>query len=372
MASKKQTYSAREASDLIQNWLENNYSDSESDSECFSYSEEELEELNTSKELENCEVRHVNNDDVDVQQQQSTAKADNTTNYLSSTDTNVVDENDKPSSGPEPHKRMKLSTKKKTPASILPDKWDIVNDLKNDTHKHSFRFCPKETPGIQLDLNEDSSPFECFVSLFTNDVQQELIKTINLYAAEKLETFKEVEHHELVRVIAILIAMGLDKRPDIKAYWSTNDIYHTPWFSNMMPRNRFQQIYHTMLHTAGSSDTPSKEKIEPFLNKLLLKFQPIPLRDFKEKLIEDLVDLAILLTPENEKKRKVQKVDSSLERYKSKPHLVGYVNEDRNCLVCSTPVRRQRTKFICTGCSNRPHLHPKDCFGIYHTKDNIQ
>jgi len=28
-----------------------------------------------------------------------------------------------------------------------------------------------------------------------------------------------------------------------------------------------------MLHTAGSSDIPSKEKIEPFLNKLLVKFQ---------------------------------------------------------------------------------------------------
>lgn len=43
--------------------------------------------------------------------------------------------------------------------------------------------------------------------------------------------------------------------------------------------------------------------------------KPIPFRDFKEKLIEDLVDLAILLTPENEKKRKAQKVDSALERH---------------------------------------------------------
>jgi len=59
---------------------------------------------------------------------------------------------------------MKVSAKEKTPASIQPDTWDIVNDLENDTHKHYFWFCLKETPGIQLDLNEDSSPFECFVS----------------------------------------------------------------------------------------------------------------------------------------------------------------------------------------------------------------
>lgn len=68
----------------------------------------------------------------------------------------------------------------------------------------------------------------------------------------------------------------------------------------------------------------------------------VPLRDFKETLIEQLVDYVIMLTPDNKEKRKVQRVDGALEQYKCKPHLVVYVNADRNCIVCSMPQKRQR------------------------------
>jgi len=114
---------------------------------------------------------------------------------------------------------MKVSAKKKTPASIQPDTWDIVNDLENDTHKHYFWFCLKETPGIQLDLNEDSSPFECFVSC---------MQLRNLKHSRKLSTTNLLDL--LVNKWHLLHTMVLQY--DAQEQISTNLPYHVAyrWF----------------------------------------------------------------------------------------------------------------------------------------------
>ncbi len=56
-----------------------------------------------------------------------------------------------------------------------------------------------------------------------------------------------------------------------------------------------------------------------------------------------------------------------VERMEGNTHLVGYVPEDRICVVCSTPAKLRQTNFVCIGCSDMPHLHPKECFVSYHT-----
>ena len=37
--------------------------------------------------------------------------------------------------------------------------------------------------------------------------------------------------YDLVKFIGVMVAMGLDKRPSIKDYWSLTDIYHSPWYN---------------------------------------------------------------------------------------------------------------------------------------------
>ena len=66
--------------------------------------------------------------------------------------------------------------------------------------------------------------------------------------------------------------MGLDKQPEIKDYWTEFLPQRTPWYPKIMSRERLEVIYHTMLH-ASKVGAESKEKIEPFLNKLTEKFQ---------------------------------------------------------------------------------------------------
>ena len=67
--------------------------------------------------------------------------------------------------------------------------------------------------------------------------------------------------------------MGLDPQDNVKAYWSVSKPHkYTPWFGQMMPRNRFEVIFHTFLH-AGGVDEEEQEKIEPFLESLQTQFQ---------------------------------------------------------------------------------------------------
>lgn len=85
--------------------------------------------------------------------------------------------------------------------------------------------------------------------------------------------WKPITRYELLKYFGICIAMGIDKRPTVKDYWSTNDFYQTPWYGKTMPRERFEAIHHTMLHCGEVDEKKSINKIEPFLNLLVENFQ---------------------------------------------------------------------------------------------------
>ena len=97
----------------------------------------------------------------------------------------------------------------------------------------------------------------------------------------------------------------------------------------------------------------------------------ISIDQFKRELISELLDQAIdarglQLGSASSPGR--PRLHCALERFRDAKHLVKYVPQDRNCVVCSTPASRRRTNFVCGGCVSSPHLHPKDCFMKYHTK----
>ena len=49
---------------------------------------------------------------------------------------------------------------------------------------------------------------------------------------------------------------------------------YTPWYHEIFPRDQFKMIYSTMLHAGSIRDEQSKkDKIDPFLNMLIDKFQ---------------------------------------------------------------------------------------------------
>ena len=91
-----------------------------------------------------------------------------------------------------------------------------------------------------------------------------------------------------MRYIAITIVMGLQLRLEIRDYWSTKDIHHTPWFSKVMTSDRFETIHHTMLHVSDNNEKKAKDKIEPFMNELIHQFQSA-FYLFQDVLIDEMV-----------------------------------------------------------------------------------
>ena len=105
--------------------------------------------------------------------------------------------------------------------------------------------------GVLADLDGNSTPVNCFLEIFTIDVVSELANIIHEYASYKVQlnnpptkcsrynNWTPVSRYEILKFIAVLIAMGLNKRPKVSDYWSINEIYHTEWFGSIFSRNRF-------------------------------------------------------------------------------------------------------------------------------------
>ena len=92
----------------------------------------------------------------------------------------------------------------------------------------------------------------------------------------------------------------------------------------------------------------------------------IPLLQFKKMLIKELISEADNVIPPDHKMHLVRKPKSTVAKTPQPAHLITWQNADRNCVVCSIPQDRKRTKFMCSTCD--AYLHPKDCFQTFHTK----
>ena len=163
--------------------------------------------------------------------------------------------------------------------------WEEIHS-NTDTRQHEFRFIPAKPPGVLADLDGTSTPLQCFSTLFDAEVQEKLVTMINDFAQSKLQqntphqehsryaNWSDLTRYELLKMIAMLIIMGIDRRPKLSDYWSLDSLFYTPVFHEVFSHNRFQLLYFTMLHAGAIGDDNSKKsKIEPFLNLLLVKFQ---------------------------------------------------------------------------------------------------
>ncbi|KAK3758963.1 hypothetical protein RRG08_005589 [Elysia crispata] len=140
--------------------------------------------------------------------------------------------------------------------------------------QRSFHF--RGNCGSKLNnLDGTSEALEFFFALLDEEVQDDLIKEINAYAEVQIQKntpltkhsryrdWKPIDRYQLYKFLAMLIAMGMDPRPYISDFWSTNGRLYTPWYGAMFPRRKFQIVYHSMLHVC-EPDANSKSKIEPF------------------------------------------------------------------------------------------------------------
>ena len=116
----------------------------------------------------------------------------------------------------------------------------------------------REEVGMRVEMDNDSNCLDYFQLLFTDNVYQLIIKRFE-HQKRQLEDNSLGDLHdftlpELKAWLGLTLAMGLVKKSNLKAYWSTDSVTKTPLFSSTMSRDRYLHIlrylhlerYHTL------------------------------------------------------------------------------------------------------------------------------
>ena len=95
--------------------------------------------------------------------------------------------------------------------------------------------------------------------------------------------------------IVLYLLTGIIRKPEVNQYWSTNPLLKTPFFNNVMPRNRFQLIFeffHFNDNSNYSPQDPNRDrlfKIHPVLDYLMDKFNSVYTPDKHIAIDEELL-----------------------------------------------------------------------------------
>ncbi|KAJ8381204.1 hypothetical protein SKAU_G00019820 [Synaphobranchus kaupii] len=107
-------------------------------------------------------------------------------------------------------------TRPSEPEPKSKDGWHDMAD--EDEEPHQFPFCPRRTPEVQLDLQQDYSPLDLFRLFFSTDVLKLLCDNTNGNAARKhaqgLHTpWSDVDAEDMLKYLSIVLYLGLAPRP---------------------------------------------------------------------------------------------------------------------------------------------------------------
>ncbi|BFZ17148.1 hypothetical protein BsWGS_20187 [Bradybaena similaris] len=218
-------------------------------------------------------------DDADVKYEVCSVSGANDCNTVDATNkiTNLNGTSARP--GPHMAKRPRLST-----WHINDDQWCEIDSQSRVKTNLSFDFQPRNgfSPGVTPNLNAESTPLDCFLQIFTDDVANLLLDLLNDCSFARSHggthdwnrpdpSWTPVDICDLRKFIAVLTAMSLDKRPLLADYFSKHQALYTPFYSQMFPRDRFRSIL-TAVQILGNPNADDKNKIEPFAKALVERF----------------------------------------------------------------------------------------------------
>ena len=150
--------------------------------------------------------------------------------------------------------------------------WQEVDIGFDPCESNSFPFAA--TPGM-------SAPTPSAQSFINQIINHELVDKIvletNRYARQSIQDAKDkaaansnqipkysvfncwvpTDRKEMYKFLGLLFLMGLIHEPEIRDYRATDELYYTPIFSAIMPRNRFQAIL-KFFHFNNNSYTPDR------------------------------------------------------------------------------------------------------------------
>ena len=128
-------------------------------------------------------------------------------------------------------------------------------------------------------MPQDAEPIDYFKLYFTDAVIDIIYKETNRYAQQYIaangpnlrpksivHSWTPTDAKEINAFLGLCILMGIISKPRISMYWSTDSFYHTPVFSQVMPRLRFQ-LLQRFLHFQDNQD-PTYNPNDPDRDRL--------------------------------------------------------------------------------------------------------
>lgn len=128
--------------------------------------------------------------------------------------------------------------------------WDEVEEGSDAPYNHSFTY--SEISGPKHCPPPNSKPIEYLTLFFTTTIINVFVTETNRYARSYIEQnqgnlspfsrvkkWVDVTLLEMKAFLAILLNMGMIRKPSIASYWDTDYTQSTPYFAKIMSSNRF-------------------------------------------------------------------------------------------------------------------------------------
>lgn len=136
--------------------------------------------------------------------------------------------------------------------------------------------------GVPQEFKEmlvEASPYEVFEKFIDGEIVGLMVEETNRFASQTLESlgqdakFKWIptNESEMKNFVGLIGYMGLDKKPSLRSYWSTNTFYKNDVAPACMSRNRFELLLR-FWHFSNNEDCPPGDrlyKIAKFIDKLV-------------------------------------------------------------------------------------------------------
>ena len=105
----------------------------------------------------------------------------------------------------------------------------------------------EELPGPVHQLPADATPLDFFSLLWAPSFFQLLAEETNRYASQRLVQRPDNKWHpttpeEIKAFLGVNIIMGIDQKPAIPHYWSTDPYLGNPGIQSVFPRERFEAL----------------------------------------------------------------------------------------------------------------------------------
>ncbi|XP_029976247.1 piggyBac transposable element-derived protein 4-like [Salarias fasciatus] len=152
-----------------------------------------------------------------------------------------------------------------------------------------FPFAASPGPQNAAAELESDLPVDFLELILTDELLQHIADQTNLYADQffqahpdtlplgRKNVWKPVSVPELKTFFGLTFLTGYIKKPKLELYWSVDEVEATPYFSQTMPRNRFQLIWRFLHYNNNAShDTTDKMyKVRPVLDYIVGKFKEL-------------------------------------------------------------------------------------------------